>query len=99
MLVCGALPFDGSTLPSLRARVLNGKFRVPFYMSTGNTFLFHLIFWPDPLGPKEIDRPLLPPGKASKLLTVHLIIGYQLRSEPAQEKWFKSNHPYIYIIV
>ena len=39
MLVCGALPFDGSTLPSLRARVLNGKFRVPFYMSTGNIFI------------------------------------------------------------
>ena len=35
MLVCGALPFDGSTLPSLRARVLSGKFRVPFFMSTG----------------------------------------------------------------
>ena len=35
MLVCGALPFDGSTLPSLRARVLSGKFRIPFFMSTG----------------------------------------------------------------
>ena len=44
VLVCGALPFDGSTLPSLRARVLNGKFRVPFYMSTGNIYLFHHIF-------------------------------------------------------
>ena len=35
VLVCGALPFDGSTLMSLRSRVLGGKFRVPFYMSTG----------------------------------------------------------------
>ncbi|KAI9006042.1 kinase-like domain-containing protein [Gaertneriomyces semiglobifer] len=34
VLVCGALPFDGSTLPKLRARVLAGKFKVPFYMST-----------------------------------------------------------------
>ncbi|KAK3581717.1 hypothetical protein CHS0354_015347 [Potamilus streckersoni] len=34
VLVCGALPFDGSTLQSLRSRVLSGKFRVPFYMST-----------------------------------------------------------------
>ncbi|KAJ3104865.1 SIK kinase 3, partial [Phlyctochytrium bullatum] len=33
VLVCGALPFDGSTLPKLRARVLAGKFKVPFYMS------------------------------------------------------------------
>ncbi|KAJ3308850.1 MAP/microtubule affinity-regulating kinase 3, partial [Blyttiomyces sp. JEL0837] len=34
VLVCGALPFDGSTLPKLRARVIAGKFKVPFYMST-----------------------------------------------------------------
>ncbi|KAI8811424.1 kinase-like domain-containing protein [Cladochytrium replicatum] len=33
VLVCGALPFDGSTLAKLRARVLVGKFKVPFYMS------------------------------------------------------------------
>jgi serine/threonine protein kinase len=38
VLVCGALPFDGSTLQSLRARVLAGKFRIPFFMSTGNTY-------------------------------------------------------------
>jgi MAP/microtubule affinity-regulating kinase len=35
VLVCGSLPFDGSTLPKLRARVLAGKYKVPFYMSTG----------------------------------------------------------------
>lgn len=35
VLVCGALPFDGSTLQNLRARVLSGKFRIPFFMSTG----------------------------------------------------------------
>lgn len=35
VLVCGALPFDGSSLQSLRNRVVNGKFRVPFFMSTG----------------------------------------------------------------
>ncbi|KAK2497800.1 hypothetical protein MC885_000452 [Smutsia gigantea] len=34
VLVCGALPFDGSTLKDLRARVLSGKFRIPFFMST-----------------------------------------------------------------
>jgi serine/threonine protein kinase len=35
VLVCGALPFDGSTLHSLRNRVIAGKFRIPFFMSTG----------------------------------------------------------------
>ena len=37
VLVCGALPFDGSTLQSLRSRVLDGRFRIPFFMSTGMT--------------------------------------------------------------
>ena len=40
VLVCGALPFDGSTLQNLRARVLSGKFRIPFFMSTGTTSAF-----------------------------------------------------------
>ncbi|KAL6427357.1 hypothetical protein ACFW04_008725 [Cataglyphis niger] len=33
-LVSGSLPFDGSTLRELRERVLRGKYRIPFYMST-----------------------------------------------------------------
>lgn len=34
VLVCGALPFDGKTLQSLRTSVLSGKFRVPYFMTT-----------------------------------------------------------------
>uniref|UniRef100_A0A8C2FZH1 non-specific serine/threonine protein kinase n=1 Tax=Cyprinus carpio TaxID=7962 RepID=A0A8C2FZH1_CYPCA len=41
VLVCGALPFDGSTLQNLRARVLSGKFRIPFFMSTGTHTITH----------------------------------------------------------
>ncbi|XP_048487957.1 serine/threonine-protein kinase par-1 isoform X3 [Plutella xylostella] len=33
VLVCGALPFDGGTLHELRAAVLAGKFRIPYFMS------------------------------------------------------------------
>lgn len=33
-LVAGTLPFDGNNLKELRERVLRGKYRVPFYMST-----------------------------------------------------------------
>ncbi|XP_058269147.1 MAP/microtubule affinity-regulating kinase 4 isoform X2 [Hemibagrus wyckioides] len=33
-LVSGSLPFDGQNLKELRERVLSGKYRVPFYMST-----------------------------------------------------------------
>ncbi|XP_051829984.1 serine/threonine-protein kinase SIK2-like [Antechinus flavipes] len=35
VLVCGSLPFDGPNLPTLRQRVLEGRFRIPFYMSQG----------------------------------------------------------------
>jgi len=34
VLVCGALPFDGTTLHALRDRVLSGRFRIPFFMSS-----------------------------------------------------------------
>ena len=35
ILVCGTLPFDGKTLPELKSRVLAGRFRVPYFMSSG----------------------------------------------------------------
>jgi hypothetical protein len=42
VLVCGALPFDGTTLQSLRTRVISGKFRIPFFMSAGEPCLYTL---------------------------------------------------------
>ena len=35
VLVCGSLPFDGASLPALRQRVTEGRFRIPFFMSEG----------------------------------------------------------------
>lgn len=35
VLVSGALPFDGKNLQDLRDRVLEGNFRVPYFMSHG----------------------------------------------------------------
>jgi len=35
VLVCGGLPFDGETLHILRDRVVSGRFRIPYFMSTG----------------------------------------------------------------
>ena len=35
VLVCGALPFDGHNLQALRDRVLSGRFRIPYFMSSG----------------------------------------------------------------
>ncbi|ELU06853.1 hypothetical protein CAPTEDRAFT_183356, partial [Capitella teleta] len=34
VLVCGALPFDGHNLQTLRDKVLCGRFRIPYFMST-----------------------------------------------------------------
>ncbi|XP_071177071.1 serine/threonine-protein kinase SIK2-like isoform X1 [Mytilus edulis] len=34
VLVCGALPFDGQSLQILRDRVLSGRFRIPYFMTT-----------------------------------------------------------------
>ncbi|XP_059139873.1 serine/threonine-protein kinase SIK2-like [Physella acuta] len=34
VLVCGALPFDGPNLQVLRDRVLSGRFRIPYFMSS-----------------------------------------------------------------
>ncbi|CAG0917990.1 unnamed protein product [Notodromas monacha] len=42
VLRCGSLPFDGSTLQSLRSKVISGKFRVPYFMSTGK-YCEHLV--------------------------------------------------------
>eukprot|EP00063_Salmo_salar_P037333 XP_014012168.1 PREDICTED: serine/threonine-protein kinase MARK2-like [Salmo salar] len=39
-LVSGSLPFDGQNLKELRERVLRGKYRIPFYMSTDCSLLF-----------------------------------------------------------
>ena len=43
VLVCGALPFDGPTLPVLRQRVLEGRFRIPYFMTEGEKTLSHFI--------------------------------------------------------
>lgn len=43
VLVCGALPFDGPTLPVLRQRVLEGRFRIPYFMTEGKERLSGII--------------------------------------------------------
>ncbi|XP_072152314.1 serine/threonine-protein kinase SIK3 isoform X2 [Bemisia tabaci] len=48
VLVCGVLPFDGKTLESLRTRVINGKFRIPFFMSADCEHLIRHMLVVDP---------------------------------------------------
>ncbi|GAB6018869.1 hypothetical protein CHUAL_000527 [Chamberlinius hualienensis] len=49
VLVCGALPFDGSTLQTLRDRVLSGRFRIPYFMSSECEHLVRKMLVLDPL--------------------------------------------------
>ena len=44
VLVCGALPFDGHNLQALRDRVLSGRFRIPYFMSSGINSSFLQLF-------------------------------------------------------
>lgn len=48
VLVCGALPFDGSTLHVLRGTVLSGKFRIPYFMTTECEHLIRHMLIVDP---------------------------------------------------
>lgn len=45
VLVCGALPFDGPSLPVLRQRVLEGRFRIPYFMTEGELVLCCVVFF------------------------------------------------------
>ncbi|XP_067897422.1 serine/threonine-protein kinase SIK2-like isoform X2 [Heterodontus francisci] len=49
VLVCGSLPFDGPTLPVLRQRVIEGRFRIPFFLSEDCESLIRRMLIVDPL--------------------------------------------------
>ncbi|XP_068127141.1 serine/threonine-protein kinase SIK1 [Hyperolius riggenbachi] len=48
VLLCGSFPFDGPSLPVLRQRVLEGRFRIPFYMSEDCESLLRKMLAVDP---------------------------------------------------
>ncbi|XP_023935517.2 serine/threonine-protein kinase SIK2 [Bicyclus anynana] len=56
VLVCGALPFDGSTLQSLRDRVLSGRFRIPYFMSEDCESLIRKMLVLEPMKRYTIDQ-------------------------------------------
>ncbi|XP_067401279.1 serine/threonine-protein kinase SIK1 isoform X3 [Emydura macquarii macquarii] len=49
VLVCGSLPFDGPNLPTLRQRVLEGRFRIPYFMSQDCETLIRRMLVVDPM--------------------------------------------------
>lgn len=48
VLVCGSLPFDGPTLQALRNVVIEGKFRIPYFMSQDCEHLIRHMLVVDP---------------------------------------------------
>uniref|UniRef100_A0A8C3YUH3 non-specific serine/threonine protein kinase n=1 Tax=Catagonus wagneri TaxID=51154 RepID=A0A8C3YUH3_9CETA len=87
VLVCGSLPFDGPSLPALRQRVLEGRFRIPFFMSRDCETLIRRMLVVDPakrIGMAQIrqhrwmqaDTSLLPQARpAFSLLSYNSSLG------------------------
>ncbi|CAG0925360.1 unnamed protein product, partial [Notodromas monacha] len=72
VLVCGALPFDGSSLHCLRDRVLSGRFWVPYFMSTECENLVRKMLVVEPTKRYSLDEvkkhPWMNMGDPPKLL-------------------------------
>ena len=60
-LVAGALPFDGADLKELRERVIRGKYRVPFFMTTECEAFLRLFLVSDPTRRATIDEVMVHP--------------------------------------
>uniref|UniRef100_A0A8D0V491 non-specific serine/threonine protein kinase n=1 Tax=Sus scrofa TaxID=9823 RepID=A0A8D0V491_PIG len=87
VLVCGSLPFDGPSLPALRQRVLEGRFRIPFFMSRDCETLIRRMLVVDPAKRismaqirqhrwMQADPSLLPPAcPAFSLLSYNSSLG------------------------
>ncbi|XP_069751072.1 serine/threonine-protein kinase SIK3 homolog isoform X3 [Narcine bancroftii] len=94
VLVCGALPFDGNTLQNLRARVLSGKFRIPFFMSTECEHLIRHMLVLDPskrLSVEQICRHKWmkigdPDPEFDRLITESKQVKVEIKTEPLNEQ-------------
>ncbi|XP_068156919.1 serine/threonine-protein kinase par-1 [Drosophila tropicalis] len=81
VLVCGALPFDGSTLQSLRDRVLSGRFRIPFFMSSECEHLIRRMLVLEPTRRYTIEQIKRHRWMCPELVEHVLIAKYNLNME------------------
>lgn len=56
VLICGALPFEGPNLQILRDRVLSGRFRIPYFMSSDCENLIRRMLTLDPKKRATIEQ-------------------------------------------
>ena len=82
MLVCGALPFDGSTLQLLRSRVMSGKFRIPYFMTTECEHLIRHMLIVDP--DRRLSIPQILQHRWLIMVPIHSLAHYLLltRADP-----------------
>ncbi|XP_051895952.1 serine/threonine-protein kinase SIK3 homolog isoform X2 [Pristis pectinata] len=94
VLVCGALPFDGNTLQNLRARVLSGKFRIPFFMSTECEHLIRHMLVLDPSKRLSVEQICKhkwmkigdPDPEFDRLITESKQVKVEIKTEPLNEQ-------------
>lgn len=100
VLVCGSLPFDGPSLPALRQRVLEGRFRVPFFMSRGGCGHGEAPAWSSsllgghPAQPPGAQPP--PPADCESLIRRMLVVEPSKRIGIAhirQHRWMQAVPP------
>ncbi|XP_021372693.1 serine/threonine-protein kinase SIK2-like [Mizuhopecten yessoensis] len=98
VLVCGALPFDGHNLQMLRDRVLSGRFRIPFFMSTECESLIRRMLVLDPskrltIGQIKKHKWMLADGGPPKLQSPPSpIIGYNAKIGEFNEQILRLMH-------
>ncbi|XP_055516567.1 serine/threonine-protein kinase SIK3 homolog isoform X1 [Leucoraja erinacea] len=94
VLVCGALPFDGNTLQNLRARVLSGKFRIPFFMSTECEHLIRHMLVLEPSKRLSVEQICKhkwmkigdPDPEFDRLITESKQVKVEIKTEPLNEQ-------------
>lgn len=94
VLACGSLPFDGPSLPALRQRVTEGRFRIPFFMSQGIHYYGNksrqllLITWSNSLRSAPNPRliPCSRPPDCENLIRKMLVVDPAKRITVAQIK-------------
>ncbi|XP_063301666.1 serine/threonine-protein kinase SIK1 isoform X2 [Pelobates fuscus] len=70
VLLCGSFPFDGPNLPTVRQRVLEGRFRIPYYMSQDCESLIRRMLAVDPA--KRLTIAQIKQHRWLQGLTLHL---------------------------
>ncbi|XP_051534805.1 serine/threonine-protein kinase SIK2 [Myxocyprinus asiaticus] len=80
VLVCGALPFDGPSLPILRQRVLEGRFRIPYFMTEDCEHLIRRMLVLDPSKRLSIGQI-----KEHKWMVMEVPVQRQMLYQPTAE--------------